>query len=106
MTFKINKINKTMSHEEKVYEYARRISYYSMLASSERDESKMFDCQSLTRNLTVSGEACGCFKNGLADIYEPCKPCLESHGHYLNYRDAVNKKAAALRQLNSEMKKC
>lgn len=105
MTFEINPIKPAMSHEEKVYEYARRISHYSILASSEKSKSKVFNCQNISRNLILFSEACGCFKHGAADVHEPCKPCLDSHSHYLHYRDAVNKKAAALRQLNKEMRK-
>lgn len=105
MTFKIKPIKPAMSHEEKVYEYARRISHYSVLASAEKAQSKIFNCHNLDRNQGLFNERCGCFKNGLADTHEPCQPCLNSHDHYLGYRDAVNKKAAALRQLNREMKK-
>lgn len=105
MTFKINPIKPAMSHEEKVYEYARRISYYSLLAADERKLSKVFRCENTARNMEIFNEPCGCFKHGADEYHKPCKPCIYSHEHYILYRDAVNKKAAALRQLNKEMKK-
>lgn len=106
MTFEINKIYPSMSHEDKVYEYARRISHYSLLASSERALSKVFNCSNLDRNFELFGERCGCFKHGANDAHKPCKACTESHLHYLNFREAKAKRATALRQLNKEMTKC
>lgn len=106
MTFKINPIKPVMDHKDKVYEYARRISHYSLVASEERSLSKVFKCENIARNLMLFSEACGCFKHGAANAHKPCDPCVKSHNHYLKYRDAVNKKAAALRQLNKEMNKC
>ena len=105
MKFEIVKITPSMSHEEKVYEYARRISHYSLLASDERKLSKVFRCENTLRNMELFNEPCGCFKYGAADSHKPCNPCMKSHIHYLMYREAVSKKAAALRQLNKEMKK-
>ena len=106
MKFEINPIKPSMSHEEKVYEYARRLSHYSLLASSEREQSKVFLCQNTVRNMELFNEPCGCFKHGADEHHQPCKPCIFAHEHYLLYRGAVSKKAAALRQLNKEMKKC
>lgn len=117
MTFKINPIKPAMSHEEKVYEYARRISNYSLLASEERRLSKVFKCENILRNLDISGKSCGCFSNeimfsearGNADRHKepckPCKPCIKANVHYSRYRDAKSKQGAAMRQLNKEMSK-
>lgn len=105
MTFEINPIKPAMNHEEKVYEYARRISHYSLKASKERSLSKVFACENITRNKELFNEECGCFKHGASEHHKPCKPCTHSHDHYILYRDAVSKKAAALRQLNKEMRK-
>lgn len=105
MKFEIVKITPSMTHEEKVYEYARRISHYSLLASKERVLSKVFACENTVRNKALFNEPCGCFKHGADEHIEPCNPCKESHNHYLSFRNAVSKKAAALRQLNKEMNK-
>ncbi len=105
MTFEIKPIKPVMSHEEKVYEYARRISHYSTTASSQKSLSKIFACENTDRNKKLFDEECGCFKHGANEHHEPCKPCAEAHDHYIRYRDAVSKKAAALRQLNKEMRK-
>lgn len=104
MKFEINKIKSSMIHEQKVYEYARRISHYSLEASRLRAKSKTFNCSSLERNFELFGEKCGCFKHGADQVHKPCSSCLKSHVHYVGFRDAVSKKAAALRQLNKEMK--
>ena len=103
MKFKIVKITPSMSHDSKVYEYARRLSHYSLLASEERKLSKVFRCENLDRNTKLFNESCGCFKYGAEEHHKPCKPCMKAHTHYSMYREAVNKKATALRQLNKEM---
>lgn len=119
-TFSINPIKPSMSHAERVYEYARRISHYSLLASEERKMSKIFDCSMIDENHSKCGERCGCAKRDsilrrkemsanpsryLPDQrkYSFCESCEEATNHYQAYRDAVSKKAAALRQLNNEM---
>lgn len=103
-----------MTHEEKVYEYARRISYYSQLASKERKESKVFKCSNLLRNLDITRKKCGCFSNEIIfheaqAIKEvdtsPCDQCKKAHVHYLAYREAKSKQGAAMRQLANEMNK-
>ena len=120
--FKINKIKPSMSHAERVYEYARRISHYSLVASEERAMSKAFDCSIIERNHSECGERCGCsrreslirdklIKAGDYAALESragigfCRSCDEAAKHYCAFRDAVSKKAAALRQLNNEMLK-
>ena len=120
--FKINKIKPSMSHAERVYEYARRISHYSLVASEERAMSKIFDCSIIEHNHSECGERCGCsrreslirdrlLKAGDYDALESrtgigfCPSCDEAAKHYCAFRDAVSKKAAALRQLNNEMLK-
>lgn len=120
--FKINKIKPSMSHAERVYEYARRISHYSLLASEERGMSKVFDCSMIDENNSKCGERCGCAKrdailrsremNTNPSKYLPdqrkysfCESCEDATNHYRAFRDAVSKKAAALRQLNNEMLK-
>lgn len=114
MEFEIKPIKPAMSHEEKVYEYARRLSHYSLLASEERRLSKVFKCENILRNLDISGKSCGCFSNDImfseakckADICtEPCEPCVKANVHYSRYRDAKSKQGAAMRQLNKEMSK-
>lgn len=121
-SFKINTIKPSMTHQEKVYEYARRISHYSLEASDERKMSKIFDCSRVDANKSECGERCGCSRRealvyqslvkignpSYLDAYEPegyCESCDEASKHYHAYRDAVSKKAAALRQLNNEMLK-
>lgn len=94
-----------MDHEQKVYEYARRISHYSLLSSKERELSKRFNCQELERNFNIFGEKCGCLKHGADLVNKPCEPCLRASIHYVNFRDAKSKQGAAMRQLNKEMKK-
>ena len=120
--FKINKIKPSMSHAERVYEYARRISHYSLVASEERAMSKIFDCSIIERNHSECGERCGCsrreslirdrlLKAGDYAALESrtgigfCPSCDDAAKHYCAFRDAVSKKAAALRQLNNEMLK-
>ena len=120
--FKINKIKPSMSHAERVYEYARRISNYSLVASEERAMSKIFDCSIIEHNHSECGERCGCsrreslirdrlLKAGDYAALESrtgigfCPSCDEAAMHYCAFRDAVSKKAAALRQLNNEMLK-
>lgn len=103
--FAINPIKPSMSHEQKVYEYARRISHYSLAASSERSLSKSFNCQNLDRNLEIFGEICGCNKNGADVVHGSCEPCNESSKHYIRFREAKSKQGAAMRQLNKEMAK-
>ena len=120
--FKINKIKPSMSHAERVYEYARRISHYSLLASEERGMSKVFDCSIIEHNHSECGERCGCSRRESlirdrllnAGDYAAlesrtgigfCPSCDEAAKHYCAFRDAVSKKAAALRQLNNEMLK-
>lgn len=111
---KINAIKPSMTHEEKVYEYARRISYYSQLASKERSDSKVFKCQNLTRNIRLSGKACGCFSNEIMfsgarsnqeEDTSPCKECKKANTHYNNFRAAKSKQGAAMRQLAKEINK-
>lgn len=115
MKFKINPIKPAMTHEEKVYEYARRIAHYSKEASSQRDSSKVFKCKNLLRNQSITGKACGCYSNditysesratiGMGSL-EPCEPCIKAHVHYLAFREAKAKQGAAMRQLASEMKR-
>ena len=121
-TFSINPIKPSMSHAERVYEYARRISHYSRVASDERAMSKQFNCSLVDENHAKCGERCGCSRRealvyqslvkignpSYLDAYEPegyCESCDEASKHYHAYRDAVSKKAAALRQLNNEMTK-
>ncbi|MGL4354105.1 MAG: hypothetical protein ACRCTP_09355 [Aeromonas popoffii] len=110
-----------MTHEDKVYEYARRISHYSLEASDERKMSKIFDCSRVDANKSECGERCGCsrrvslIRKGLmnagdfagAESVNPsfCESCDEAKMHYHAFRDAVSKKATALRQLNNEMLK-
>ena len=111
-----------MSHAERVYEYARRISHYSLVASEERAMSKVFDCSIIEHNYSECGERCGCsrreslirdrlIKAGDYAALESrtgigfCQSCDEAAKHYCAFRDAVSKKAAALRQLNNEMLK-
>lgn len=115
MNFKIEKINSSMSHKDKVYEYARRISHYSLMASGERALSKIFNCSMLDENKELCGERVGCSKRDSMLIranimagkdhheVEFCESCRESRNHYLLYREAVSKKATALRHLNKEM---
>lgn len=103
--FQINKIKPAMSHEEKVYEYARRISFYGRMASHFRQQSKVFNCQHLDVNKKVvggfyDGDPTGCLKN---EDKEPCEPCKKAAIAYGYFRSNTNKKAAAFRQLNSEM---
>lgn len=114
MEFEIIKIKPSMSHEEKVYEYARRISYYSQVASKERKESKIFKCQNLVRNLNLSGKKCGCFSNDITfseargnetEDTSPCEQCQKARVNYIAYRDAKSKQGAAMRQLSNEMNK-
>lgn len=108
MDFKINPIKPSMSHEEKVYEYARRIAHYSKTASEERESSKIFKCENILRNLEYSGKHCGCFSNEIAlreFPLNPCKPCTMAHSHYLAFRSAKAKQGAAMRQLANEMNK-
>jgi hypothetical protein len=111
MKFEIKPIKPKMSHEEKVYEYARRIAYYSKEASTQRDLSKVFKCHNLIRNLEITGKSCGCYSR---DIHfsetkfnggdtEKCKPCTKAHVHYLAFREAKSKQGAAMRQLAKEM---
>lgn len=121
-SFKIKTIKPSMTHEEKVYEYARRISHYSLEASDERKMSKVFDCSIIERNHSECGERCGCsrreslirdrlLKAGDHAALESragigfCPSCDEAAMHYCAFRDAVSKKAAALRQLNNEILK-
>ncbi|MGL4757597.1 MAG: hypothetical protein ACRCXB_35020 [Aeromonadaceae bacterium] len=120
-SFKINTIKPSMTHEEKVYEYARRISHYSLEASDERKMSKVFDCARLAANEAECGERCGCLRMvslirqrlinagdfAGAESVNPsfCESCDDAAMHYHAFRDAVSKKAAALRQLNNEMLK-
>ena len=121
-SFKIKTIKPSMTHEEKVYEYARRISHYSLEASDERKMSKVFDCSIIELNHSECGERCGCsrreslirdrlLKAGDYAALESrtgtgfCPSCDEAAMHYCAFRDAVSKKAAALRQLNNEMLK-
>lgn len=112
MKFEINKIKPSMTHEEKVYEYARRISFYSLLASEKRAESKIFECVLIPVNKELTGESCGCTEREahLFSVGSPsqgqvpkCEACEKSSASYKEFRDAVSKKAAALRQLNKEM---
>ena len=120
-SFKINTIKPSMTHKEKVYEYARRISHYSLEASDERKMSKIFDCSRVDANKLECGERCGCSRRvslirqrlinagdfAGAESVNPsfCESCDDAAMHYHAFRDAVSKKAAALRQLNNEMLK-
>ena len=120
-SFKITTIKPSMTHEEKVYEYARRISHYSLEASDERKMSKVFDCARIEENEAECGERCGCSRRvslirrklvnagdlAGAESVNPsyCESCDDAAMHYHAFRDAVSKKAAALRQLNNEMLK-
>lgn len=119
MSFEIVKIKPLMTHEQRVYEYARRISHYSLVASAERAESKKFACSMLELNKQICGEFVGCAKRDskLMDIerltcnftfksdHPVCPSCAKASEHYGRFRDVVSKKAAALRQLNHEMSK-
>lgn len=95
MKFSINKVTPSMSKSEKIVEYARRISFYHLMMSEERNLSKVFACTELDRN----GEI-GCLKRPDLD---PCKNCSNAASHYLKYRDYNKRKATATRQLNREL---
>ena len=119
MSFEIVKIKPLMTHEQKVYEYARRISHYSLVASAERAGSKKFACSMLELNREACGESVGCTKRDskltaiersicnftFKSEHTVCPSCAKASEHYSLFRDAVSKKAAALRQLNHEMSK-
>lgn len=119
MEFKITPIKPSMTHEEKVYEYARRIAHYSVTASSERELSKKFACSMIKDNLELTGVACGCTKRESSMIafersignfdyvhkIEKCHGCKEASKHYDAFREAKSKQGAAMRQLANEMKK-
>lgn len=119
MQFEINPIKSTMTHEDKVYEYARRISYYSLHSSSERDLSKNFACTMLDANKEICGERVGCSrrdnllviaenklgKYGFKSMMPKCQSCSDASKHYEMFRSSRAKQATALRQLNKEMKK-
>lgn len=119
MSFEIVKIKPLMAHEQRVYEYARRISYYSLVASAERAESKKFACSMQEINRQICGELVGCIKRdskltaiersicnfAFKSDHPVCPSCAKASEHYSLFRDAVSKKAAALRQLNHEMSK-
>lgn len=119
MEFEIKPIKPAMSHEDKVYEYARRISHYSKLASSERSLSKNFSCSMTRENFEITGIECGCSKresvmvaleHSMGNFHyihtiEKCKGCSDASAHYDAFRDAKSKQGAAMRQLNKEMYK-
>ena len=101
MNFKINKITTSMSHEQKVFEYARRISFYHLMMAEERGMSKVFACSNLKRNaIDNNGEEVGCLKR--PDL-EPCESCSDAADHYVKFRRYNKLKATATRQLNKEM---
>lgn len=119
MEFKITPIKPSMTHEEKVYEYARRISHYSVTASKERELSKKFSCSMIRDNFELTGIACGCSKRESSMIalersvgnfdyvhkIEKCQGCKEASKHYDAFREEKAKRGAAMRQLASEMKR-
>lgn len=105
MKFEINAIKPAMTHEEKVYEYSRRIAYYLHQAKLEREKSKIFNCADLDVNERVvggfyDGEPTGCLKN---DWKPSCEACNKSAIHYGKYREHTRKKATAIRQLSKEL---
>lgn len=101
MKFTINKIMPSMTKDEKILEYARRISFYHLMMSEERKLSKVFACTELKRNsIGNNGAMVGCLKR--PDL-EPCQSCSNAARHYLNYRDYNKRKATATRQLNREL---
>jgi hypothetical protein len=121
MKFEINKIKPSMTHEEKVYEYARRISHYSSLASKERHNSKNFNCSKVDENAKICNEFVGCSKRDSiiyerikkhdlyaivsdSDFPEKCEGCKKASEYYDKFREAKSKQGAAMRQLNKEMK--
>jgi hypothetical protein len=105
MKFEIKAIKPTMSHEEKVYEYSRRIAFYLYHAKLEREQSKVFDCADLDVNKKVvggfyDGEPTGCLKNEWKPV---CEACNKAAIHYDKYREHTRKKATAIRQLSKEL---
>jgi hypothetical protein len=100
MNFKINKITSSMSHDQKVFEYARRISFYHLMMTEERSMSKIFACSNLKRNAIDNSCEVGCLKR--PDL-EPCDSCSDSAKHYVFFRRYNKLKATAMRQLNKEL---
>lgn len=119
MTFKINPIKPAMSHEEKVYEYARRLSHYSTESAKFKKLSKLFNCSMLDANHQICGERAGCSRRdnllviaqnkignyGFQSMMPKCQSCEEASVNYLTFRNSKAKQATALRQLNKEMSK-
>lgn len=101
MKFEIKKIHSGISKEERIYEYARRISFYHVIMTEERLLSKVFDCDNLMRNaIDNNGEEVGCLKRPDLD---PCDSCKRSHSHYEQFRKYNRMRATALRQLNKTL---
>ena len=120
MTFTIKQIKPAMSHEEKVYEYARRLSHYSIASAKFKKLSKVFNCSMLDVNHKLCGERVGCSRRDnlltmeqrrignysfQSDI-EKCESCEIASHQYFEFRALKAKQATALRQLNKEMEKC
>lgn len=100
MKFKTNKIYPSMPKQDKITEYARRISFYHLMMTEERTLSKVFDCTEMSRNAVDNGEAVGCLKR--PDL-TPCEECKRASMHYDQYRKNNRMRATALRQLNKEL---
>lgn len=119
MSFEIVKITPSMSHEQKVYEYARRISHYSKESARSKKLSKVFNCSMVDANYQVCGERVGCSRRdnllviaqnkignyGFQPMIPRCQSCEDASAHYYDFRNAKTKQATALRQLNKEMSK-
>lgn len=119
MTFEINPIKPAMNHEEKVYEYARRLSHYSTEAAKFKKLSRVFNCSMLDANYQICDERVGCSRRdnllvisqnkignyGFQSMMPKCQSCEEASNHYCHFREAKAKQATALRQLNKEMSK-
>lgn len=101
MKFKINNVTPSMTKDERLLEYSRRISFYHLMMTDERKLSKVFTCTNLKRNsIDNGGEEVGCLKR--PDL-EPCQGCSNASRHYINYRDYNKRKATATRQLNKTL---
>lgn len=89
-----------MPKQDKIVEYARRISFYHIMMTEERTLSKVFNCSELVRNaVNNGGDEVGCLKR--PDL-EPCAECKRASEHYEQYRKYNRMRATALRQLNKE----
>ncbi|AOQ26691.1 hypothetical protein [Vibrio phage 2E1] len=119
MKFEIKPIKPVMSHKDKVYEYARRLSHYSLESARFKKLSKIFNCSMLDANYQICGERVGCSRRdnllviaqnkignyGFQSMMPKCQSCEEASINYLTFRNSKAKQATALRQLNKEMSK-